>query len=319
MGFLNVSGIGRIEGESFVVKDINFSQSPLQKIAIAGSTGSGKTTLLKIIAGLLDPTEGTVFFKEKKMPTASEKLIPGHPGIAYLSQHFELLQHYRVEEVLEKQNRLDDQQMQLLSEVCRISHLLKRKTNQLSGGERQRVALTLTLLSAPDLLLLDEPFSNLDSFHRNILKAVIDDLGKELNTSCILVSHDAADLLPWADEIILLQNGKMIQQGSPHQIYFKPVNEYAAALLGSYNMVTKDLLEVISPYITKEISPGDILRPTDFVLTEKGTGIEAIVREVSFMGNYYELLLRIAEQDIIIHVPHFIEKGSTCFITLKAK
>lgn len=317
MDFLKLSGIGRKEGEEFVVRDVSFSQSPLQKLAIAGSTGSGKTTVLKIIAGLLDPTEGEVFFQGKKIKAPSEKLIPGHQGIAYLSQHFELLQHYRVEEVLEKQNRLEDKKMQLFCEVCRISHLLKRKTNQLSGGERQRIALTISLLSAPELLLLDEPFSNLDAFHRNILKAVINDLGTETNTSCILVSHDAADLLPWAEDIILLQQGRMIQQGSPQDIYFRPVNEYAAALTGSYTMVTPELSRIFSPYLSKELIPGQILRPSQFILVEKSSGPEASVAEVNFMGNYYEVALKISNRDIILHAPHAPEITSTCFVSIR--
>src|SRR6478752_3027013 len=93
-------------------------------------------------------------------------------------------------------------------EVCRISHLLKRKTDQLSGGEKQRIALARVLISYPKLLILDEPFSNLDLIHKNVLKSIIDDIGTQLQITCILASHDPLDTLSWADEMLVLRNGK---------------------------------------------------------------------------------------------------------------
>jgi iron(III) transport system ATP-binding protein len=106
MALLEVSGAGKKEKEIFTVKGINFSQQPLEKIAIAGETGSGKTTLLKMIGGLVLPDEGTIYFEGERVLGPFEKLIPGHPRIAYLSQHFELRNNYRVEEELESKNLL---------------------------------------------------------------------------------------------------------------------------------------------------------------------------------------------------------------------
>src|SRR5258706_9094063 len=177
MAFLNVSGISKKEGQWFSVKDINFVQEQFQKIAIAGETGSGKTTLLKMIAGLMQPDAGEIVFKGEKVLGPYEKLIPGHRRIAYLSQHFELRNNYRVEEELESKNLLTDKEADEIYSVCRIRHLLKRKTDQLSGGERQRIVLARLLTSSPELLLLDEPFSNLDAIHKNIIKSVIYDIG----------------------------------------------------------------------------------------------------------------------------------------------
>jgi len=101
MFLLKVSGIGKREKENFTVKDIQFTQESAQKIAIAGETGSGKTTLLKMIAGLVQPDEGNIYFNNERVLGPFEKLIPGHPAIAYLSQHFELRNNYRVEEELD--------------------------------------------------------------------------------------------------------------------------------------------------------------------------------------------------------------------------
>src|SRR5690606_10088497 len=100
-------------------------------------------------------------------------------------------------------NVLSDESAQIVFEVCRISHLLGRKTDQLSGGERQRIAIARLLVSAPDLLLLDEPYSNLDVAYKRILQDVIRDIGRKLKISCILVSHDPADTLSWASKILV--------------------------------------------------------------------------------------------------------------------
>ncbi len=214
MAVLTVSGLSKSERGKRIVNDINFTQQISQKIAIAGETGSGKTTLLKMIAGLIQPDTGEIQFENKRVVGPYEKLIPGHPAIAYLSQHFELRNNYSVEEELEAVNKLTGEEADNLYRICRIEHLLKRRTDQLSGGERQRIVLARLLTTSPRLLLLDEPFSNLDAVHRNIIKSVIHDISEELKITCILVSHDALDILSWSDTILVMKDGRLIQQGN---------------------------------------------------------------------------------------------------------
>jgi len=112
-----------------------------------------------------------------------------------------------MEELLSYSNQLSDEMAHAIFEVCMISHLMKRKNDQLSGGERQRVAIAKLLISSPKLLLLDEPFSNLDLIHKNILKDVIQEIGDKLNITCLMVSHDPTDTLSWADQIMIMQHG----------------------------------------------------------------------------------------------------------------
>jgi iron(III) transport system ATP-binding protein len=164
--------------------------------------------------------------------------VAGHPHVAYLSQQFDLPKFLRVEQVLDYVNSLSVNEAASIFSVCRIDHLLQRKTDQLSGGERQRIAIARLLVGRPTLLLLDEPFTNLDMVMKSLLKKVIDDIGKKLRITCIMVSHDPEDSLAWADEIMVLKNGKVIQQGTPHSIYREPVNEYVAGLFGAYNLIT---------------------------------------------------------------------------------
>jgi ABC-type sugar transport system ATPase subunit len=275
MNLLKVAGIGKREGGNHVLQGISFTQQKFERLALAGATGSGKTTLLKIIAGLIQPDTGEVLFEGKRVTGPMEQLIPGFRGIAYLSQHFELRNNYRVEEVLQYANILPEKEARTLFEVCRIGHLLQRKTDQLSGGERQRIALAKLLTTSPRLLLLDEPFSNLDPLHRNNLKSVIRDIGGRLKITCLLVSHDPMDTLPWADRVLVLQEGRLVQEGSARQVYRQPVNEYVAGLFGKYNV----------------IDGNRIVRPEDVKISRQSVkgAVKGKIDRVSFAGSYYEI------------------------------
>ena len=302
MNFLSVSHLhSNPQHGSFVLSDIIFSQHRFQKIAVAGETGSGKSTLLKIIAGLIQPKSGEIFFEGKKVMGPDWQLIPGEKGIAYLSQHFELRHNYRVEELLAYANTFSEEYAQRLYKICRIDHLMKRKHDQLSGGEAQRIALARLLITSPRLLILDEPFSNLDLIHKNLLKKIIEDVAEELKITLIMTSHDPSDLLPWADEIIVMQQGKIIQKGSPQIIYRKPVNEYCAALFGSYNLIengaAKAIFKIPNDHPDNEKA---FIRPENISVTPSPWVNEgAPVTAVQFMGNYYRLQIAF-EQAVII-------------------
>lgn len=301
MSLLTASHIGRQEDGKAVLNDISFSQQPLQNLAIAGATGSGKTTLLKIIAGLMEPSAGAVHFKGERIKGPSEKLLPGHPAIAYLSQHFELRNHYRVAELLEMAKKVSDGEALLVYEVCRIDHLLQRWTHQLSGGEKQRIALARLLVSCPLLLLLDEPFSNLDPFHKNVLKTVIEDVRPNLNITCLLVSHDPVDTLSWADEILVLKAGQLVQQASPQQVYSGPVDKYVAGLFGKYNLLTPSLAKALSPFSDIEFEAiGRFIRPEEFKLVGKGEGVKAQIEKRRFTGSFYEVEVSVAGQGLTV-------------------
>ncbi|HVU98352.1 MAG TPA: ATP-binding cassette domain-containing protein [Puia sp.] len=216
------------------LENIEFTLQKNQRLAIAGETGSGKSTLLKIIAGLAAPKKGHIHFENVKVLLPQERLIPGQPGIAYLSQHFELWHNYRVAEILDYTNDLEPADAQNLYHLCHIDHLLGRRTDQLSGGERQRIALARLLVRPPRLLLLDEPFSNLDMIHKRTLKAVLRNVTAKFDITTILVSHDPYDTLTWAEKLIVLKDSRIVQQGPPREVYEMPTNEYVAGLLGDY-------------------------------------------------------------------------------------
>jgi ABC-type Fe3+/spermidine/putrescine transport system ATPase subunit len=324
MNLLKVSGINKREGKDFLLQDISFEQPSLQKLAVAGATGSGKTTLLKIIGGRAQADSGQVFFENRRVPGSAERLIPGHAGIAYLSQHFELRNNYRVEDELSYMNNLSGKRAAALYEVCRIGHLLKRKTDQLSGGERQRIALARLLGSSPKLLLLDEPFSNLDPLNKNNLKTVIRDIGEKLKITCILVSHDPLDTLTWADEILVLQDGRLAQKGSPEQVYREPVNEYVAGLFGRYNLLSPEQGGELLPSTGITLNGQRwLIRPEDFQIDARernGITVRGQVTAINFAGSYYEIEVRLPACTVLVSSRSVtIQKGQEVSVTVDPK
>jgi ABC-type sulfate/molybdate transport systems ATPase subunit len=319
MSFLKVSGIGKKEGTTFALKDIIFGQERFRHMVIAGETGSGKSTLLKIIGGITSPEKGAVYFegdRVKKVP--EEKLIPGHPGIAYLSQHFELRNHYRMEELLEYANILGAEKASRIYSICQIDHLLKRKSDQLSGGEKQRIALARLLVSAPRLLLLDEPFSNLDMIHKNQLKAVLRDIGDEMGMTTLLVSHDPLDTLSWADEILILRNGMIHHTGTPQAVYRQPPDAYVAGLFGVCYPVTEDLLRFFPVLNTLAVPDRHFLRPEDFIITTANKDVTATVSKVLFCGSYLEIEATLPGMKIMLRSMNFrIKQGDVISLALR--
>jgi ABC-type sugar transport system ATPase subunit len=299
MSLLQVSGVRKLQQGALILKDTSLTQEKFQKVAIAGETGSGKSTLMKIIGGLVQADGGEVLFENVRVKGPEEVLLPGHPGIAYLSQHFELRNHYRVEELLAYSNKLSEEDADKIYELCRITPLMKRKNDQLSGGEKQRIALAKLLITSPRLLLLDEPFSNLDMIHKNILKSIIYDLGEQLEITCMLISHDAQDILSWADEVLIMQDGQIIQRGTPKQVYNEPVNEYTAALFGKYNLIDNAFI-----------------RPERFKIVEKGE-LKGKVDKVLYFGSYYELDIKLSDKMITVRTQdNHIKKGDVINLNL---
>jgi ABC-type sugar transport system ATPase subunit len=270
--------------------------------------------LLKIIAGLLQADSGEVVFEEAKVKGPLEKLLPGHPKIAYLSQHFELRNNYRVSEILQMSNKISAVDAELIYQVCKIDHLLSRWTDELSGGERQRVSFAKALVGFPKLILMDEPFSNLDAIHREVLKSIILDIEQRLNVSFLLVSHDPSDLLSWADEIIVLHEGKVIQRGSGQEIYYYPFNEYTAALFGAYNLTTPALAELF-PCLP---ASRRIVRPSEFQINSNAaTGIKGEIMSIQFMGNYFQYGVKVSGHKLIIATGNPYRKDDNIFVSYK--
>ncbi len=221
--------------------------------------------------------------------------------------------------MLEYANQLSEEAAATLYDICQISHLLKRRTNQLSGGEKQRIALAKLLITSPRLLLLDEPFSNTDMVHKKLLKSVIGDIGSKLKISCIMVSHDPLDTLSWADEVLVMKDGEVIQQGGAQDIYKQPTTEYTAGLFGTYNLLSHSMARLFTnTRPTGKRHQKLFLRPEDIHISlAAGAGIEATVKEILFYGSYYEVEVLVGKSRITVRMTGPAPtKDDTIYLTL---
>lgn len=290
--FLQVNSITKSYNQQSILEEVSFTTDPHKNIAIVGVSGSGKTSLLKIISGHLQATNGEVLFEGEKVLGPLEKLLPGHKSIGYLSQHYEMPNNYVVEDLILFNEKLLAQRIDELLAVCQVTHLLKRKTTELSGGEKQRIALCKILIAKPKLLVLDEPFSNLDLWHTNTLKTVLHNLQYELGITVLLASHNPLDTLSWADNIIVLQEGKIVQNDTPSAIFYHPINAYVANLFGNYT----NLQTLVN---TPNFS---IVRPNQIYLSSNlNSKLIGTISNIQFFGTYYELAININNQICFVH------------------
>ena len=302
---LAVTNLSLSEQDTVVLAPLSLELAAGQRLAVVGASGAGKSTLLQLIAGLVQPSTGEVRVAGQRVMRPADALVPGHPGVAYLSQKSDLPRFLRVEQVLRYASQRPAPEAQALVALCRIGHLLGRKTNELSGGEQQRVALARLLLGGPQLLLLDEPFSNLDRLHKRELQAVLEEVGNRLNITSILVSHDATDTLGWAQELLVLRRGQVVQRGTPQQLYQQPATTYVAGLLGDFSLLRGADRQALHPGAAP---PGTalLLRPEQLRLgPAPGPGAAGTVRAVRYQGGYYEVEVQLLAGLVRVRVPEF--------------
>jgi len=277
--------------EVSALSGISVELSEGQVIYILGESGSGKSTLLKIIAGLEDATLGTVVVDDEAITGPAHNLVPGYGHLAYVPQDFKLQQFWTVRDNIgkkishypasEKSERIDE-----LLKLCKLENYADRFPRELSGGQQQRIAMAAAVADEPDIVLLDEPFSNLDLPMKSEVRKEIIGMLRALDITVLLVSHDPAEALAVADHILILNQGKLEQQGSPEDLYHKPISVYAAKFLGPINQI-------------KIGKKRQLIRPESIDIIEKGTH-SAKVEECVFMGLHYHLFLSIKANDIPI-------------------
>jgi len=223
------------------LRDIDLEIKPREFFVILGPSGSGKTTLLRIIAGLEVPTEGRVLIGDKVVVDASKGIYvePKDRNVGMVFQNWALYPHMTAYENIAFPLRIKklprneiDRRVKEVAEALGISDLLHRKPAHMSGGQQQRVAVARALVKQPDVLLLDEPFSNLDARIRVTAREFVRELQKRLNITTILVTHDQADAFAVGERIMLLESGMTQQVGPPEELYGSPVNVFVASFIG---------------------------------------------------------------------------------------
>ncbi|WNM18973.1 ABC transporter ATP-binding protein [Flavobacterium capsici] len=224
---------------------IDFSVTPGTTLAVIGESGCGKSTLLKLIYGLYDLDQGAIYWNDTEVLGPKFNLIPGMEFMKYLAQDFDLMPFITVAENVGKYlsniyKDKKDQRVAELLEIVEMSEFANVKAKYLSGGQMQRVALARVLALEPEVLLLDEPFSHIDNFRKNSLRRKLFAYLKEQQITTIVATHDSTDVLSFADEVLVMQNGTLLAQAAPKNLYQNPSNHYVASLFGDVNTITHD-------------------------------------------------------------------------------
>lgn len=234
--------------EQPALQDISFQVKAGECVAVIGESGSGKSTLLRAIACLQPCDEGAIYLEDSKLPDPLQLLVRGYEGIRYVSQDTILPRLRTVEDMLryelryfhtEEQSLLVDQYLDIFS----LQEFRDRKDTELSGGQKQRVALSLALASDASLLVLDEPFNQIDIITREKVKEQLFSYFRNSGKTLIMVTHDAMDALPWSDKIVVLRDGQLLQVGTPEKVYEKPMDMYVASLFGPVQLLNKKQLK----------------------------------------------------------------------------
>lgn len=257
-----------------VLIDLSFQVKPGEYLAVIGESGCGKSTLLKVLRGEYDLNKGFIFWKKEKILGPKHNLVIGYDFMKYVAQEFELEPFISVAENIgqhlsnfykeEKKERIAE-----LLDVVELTALAKTKVKLLSGGQKQRVALARALAKAPEILLLDEPFSHIDNFKKQSLRRNIFKYLKDKNITCIVATHDKEDVLGYADNMIVLNNNTIESYNSPINLYENPETPLVASFFGEFSVINNKIVYAHQLKIVKQ------------------SRFKVIVKNCYFKGHYY--------------------------------
>lgn len=294
--------------KEITLSKINFSLEKGRSLAIIGESGCGKSTLLKLIYGLNDLNGGQIFWNDTEVLGPKYNLIPGMDFMKYLAQDFDLMPYITVAENVGKYlSNIDSEKkwnrVKELLEIVEMEDFFDIKAKNLSGGQMQRVAIARVLALEPEVLLLDEPFSHIDNFRKNSLRRKLFAYLKEKQITCIVATHDSTDVLSFADEVLIMKNGEIIENGTPKAIYINPKSKYIASLFGDVNEMDID-------GTTKFIYPHQI-EIVEF------SNIKVEVLNSYFRGSHFLIEAKLGNE--ILFFEHDSEIPKTTLIYLKIK
>tara|TARA_R110002167_G_scaffold26440_2_gene91081 strand:+ start:237 stop:1292 length:1056 start_codon:yes stop_codon:yes gene_type:complete len=281
MAEVRLTSIKKAFGAVDVLHGISLDIASGEFVSLLGASGCGKTTLLRIVAGLESVTSGSVDIGGRDVT----HLPPEQRDISMMFQSYALLPHLSVAENvrfplrMRRIGNLEEQQERVRStlDTVQLGALAERKPNQLSGGQQQRVALARAIVSRPQILLLDEPLSNLDARLREDMQVELIEIHKGLGLTTLFVTHDQEEALSLSDRIILINEGRIEQEGSPREIYARPATGYASNFLGAANLVPATIAETENGPVAS-LADGQTL-PLDAAEGTRGRAILALRQE----------------------------------------
>ena len=282
--------ISHYYGTHKALDSINLEVSQGELVALLGPSGCGKTTLLRIIAGLipLSPNQGQIYFGSEEVSAWP----PQKRNAAMVFQSYALFPHMTVTENIEygllmrkKDTASRQREVSQIMEKVQLTSLGERRIQELSGGQQQRVALARSLVVNPDVLLFDEPLSNLDEKLRVAMRQEIRSIQKDSGITSVYVTHDQEEAMAIADRIVIMKDGQILQTGTPREVYETPVNRFVASFMGECNFF-------------EDASGLSMCRPDTLKLTPEGAE-EGVVTWIEYLGSVQKIKLNWNGQDLV--------------------
>lgn len=292
---LSINNLYKSFGDKKAVNDVNFTIKKGEIFTLLGASGSGKTTILRTITGFEVPTSGIIKFDDKVISDKQTFITPEKRSVGLVFQDLALFPHMTVEKnILFAMNKDDD--LDEIIDLCKLTGLKNRYPHEISGGEMQRVALARAIASNPEILLLDEPFNNLDIILKESILKDIKRIIKKRGITALFVTHHKDEAYYLSDRIAIMKKGHIEQIGTPMELYKFPVSEYTASFLGKVNLLTKNEIK-------------GLVRPENIEITKNGSH-NGIIRDICFHGQFTELKVQqiesiFKENYIYIHTKQF--------------
>jgi iron(III) transport system ATP-binding protein len=314
---LRLESVSRTFGVTAAVRNVSLDIRRGEIVSLVGHSGCGKSTLLRIISGVESTGSGRVFISGREVDGPNIFLEPEARSIGFVFQDYALFPHLTAREnvLFGLKGRSKTDAAQIADEIIDrvgIDHLSNRYPHTLSGGEQQRVALARALAPRPSVVLMDEPFSNLDQGLRDKVRHDTLSLLKSLNTTVILVTHDPQEALSAGDRVVLMRSGEIVQSGSPYDVHDQPSNAYAAEFFCSFNKIPGIYEDgVIQTAIGSferhlDLPPENpvtvFVRPQNVEISLDGGDTPATVTERTFHGEIEQIVLSVAGSDVPLKV-----------------
>ncbi|WLS78646.1 ABC transporter ATP-binding protein [Erwinia pyri] len=302
MSYLSVTQLNKSYGPTTIFQEINFTASEGEFVTLLGPSGCGKSTLLRCLAGLTSVDSGQILLQGQDIVP----LTPQKRSIGMVFQSYALFPNMTVERNVAfglKMQKLPAADIQRrvgeVLELVELNDYAKRYPHQLSGGQCQRVALARSLVTQPRLLLLDEPLSALDARIRRHLRDQIRRIQKELNLTTLFVTHDQEEALTLSDRIVLMNKGKIVQNGNAESLYTQPVDLFAAGFIGNYNLLSAEQ----ASRLTGDTFRSQVaLRPESVAFCGPEQGIPAEILSHSLLGNVIRYRVKARDVELMVDV-----------------
>ena len=316
MASVTIKGVTKSFGKVTVLQEFNQKFEDGEFITLLGPSGCGKTTMLRLIAGFEKPSSGEIYIGDKLVSSENEFLPPEKRGIGMVFQSYAVWPHMNVFDniayPLKIQKIAKNEIEERVSQVLKIVHLEQYKDrfpSELSGGQQQRVALGRALVAQPEILLLDEPLSNLDAKLREEMRYEIKEITKKLKITVIYVTHDQIEAMTMSDRIVLINKGEVQQVAAPQEIYSKPKNMFVANFVGKVDFITGKVEEskILLDNSNNQTLPNTssfkgkvvvAIRPENVILSDDGE-ITGKVYSKFYLGDCNDLRVEIGNGNIL--------------------